>query len=48
MNEVLNHYRELITDPAHTLVELTFVVVVDILLLGMIVPFVKRSIRRER
>lgn len=47
MNEILRHYAELITDPAHTLVELTFNLVVDGLLLGILWPLLKRRFRRE-
>lgn len=44
---LLANYAELITDPAHTLVELTFVLVVDGLLLGILWPLIKRHFHRD-
>ena len=44
---VIDEYLHLLRDPAHLLVELTFVLLVDLLLLGVIVPWVRRSIRRD-
>jgi hypothetical protein len=40
-------YRELITDPAHLLLEATLIVAIDGLLLGLAVPFVRRWIRKH-
>lgn len=33
MNEILSHYLEILTDPAHSLVEFTFVLF-DVLIIG--------------
>lgn len=44
---VLHEYVKIITDLAHTLVELTFTGVVDVLILGLLWPLVKRKIRQE-
>lgn len=35
MEEILSHYAELLTDPAHTLVEFTFVLI-DVVVIGKI------------
>ena len=45
MNEILMHYSELITDPAHTLVEFTFVLVDYIIIQGVVRRW---SARRDR
>lgn len=51
MSEFFEHYVEILSDPAHLAVELTLMLLVDILFLGMILPFMKRfldhRIRRE-
>jgi hypothetical protein len=40
-------YRELITDPAHLLLEATLILVIDGLLLGLALPFIKRAVKRH-
>jgi len=47
MGEIFHHYTELMTDPAHMLVELTFIVVVDVLFLGLLWPLAKRSVNKR-
>lgn len=52
MNEVLSHYREIMTDPAHMMAEVSLMLIVDVLLLGIIWPLiirplVKRVVRKE-
>ncbi len=47
MHEILHHYAEMMTDPAHTLVELTFILVVDVLFLGLLWPLAKRAVNKR-
>lgn len=46
MGEVWDHYKELITDPAHSLVEFTFVLI-DVLIIQWVVSKVKRHFHRD-
>lgn len=43
---VLHEYVALLTDPAHTLVEFTFVLV-DYLLIGAVAAWLRRAFRRD-
>jgi hypothetical protein len=47
MHTFLDHYGELLSDPAHTAVELTFTILVDGLVLGLLWPLVRRFIDRR-
>jgi len=47
MGEFLHHYTELMSDPAHMAVELTFILLIDGLFLGLIWPFVRKSINKR-
>ncbi len=47
MHEILSHYGEMMTDPAHTLVELTFILVVDVLFLGLLWPLAKKAVNKR-
>ncbi|QIN94085.1 hypothetical protein PP459_gp148 [Streptomyces phage Wakanda] len=47
MGEVFHHYVELLSDPAHLMVELTFILVIDGLFLGLVWPLVKKSINKR-
>jgi hypothetical protein len=47
MHEILHHYAEILTDPAHTMVELTFILVVDGLFLGLVWPVVRKAIDKR-
>lgn len=40
-------YRELVTDPAHLMLEVTLIAVVDGILLGLAWPLVRRAIRKH-
>ena len=40
-------YREIVTDPAHVAAELTFVLLFDGLLAGLLWPLAKRAVRRH-
>ena len=40
MNDFFHHYTEILTDPAHLAVEVTLMLVVDVLFLGLIWPFI--------
>lgn len=47
MNEFLHHYTEIMTDPAHLAAEVSLMLVVDVLFLGMIWPLVRRTVDRR-
>lgn len=47
MGEIWHHYAEMMTDPAHTLVELTFILMVDVLFLGLLWPLAKRAVNKR-
>lgn len=47
MGDILGHYAELVTDPAHTLVELTFVLVIDVIILGVVGKWFTRKLKRR-
>ena len=47
MDEFLHHYVEILSDPAHLAVELTLMLLVDVILLGIVWPFVRRHIHRD-
>lgn len=44
---ILQEYLEIIKNPAHTLVELSYIVVVDIILLGICWPLIKGHFHRD-
>ena len=44
---MLHHYWEILSDPAHLLAEVTLMLLVDVLFLGMIWPFLRRSVDRR-
>lgn len=44
---ILREYLEIITNPAHSMVEFTFILVIDGLFLGVVWPLFKRAVRRE-
>ena len=46
MSEIWNHYTELIRDPAHLMVELTFMLVVDVILVGLLWPVARKLLHR--
>ncbi len=47
MTEFLGHYLEILSDPAHLAVEVTIMLVVDVLFLGLIWPLIRKAIHRE-
>lgn len=47
MGEFFHHYVEILSDPAHLAVEVTLMLLVDVLFLGMIWPVVKRSMNKR-
>jgi hypothetical protein len=42
VDDFFHHYTEILTDPAHLAVEVTLMLVVDVLFLGLIWPFITR------
>ena len=44
---MIHEYLHLLSDPAHLAVELTLMLLVDGLVLGLVLPFVKRRLARE-
>lgn len=47
MNQFLHEYMHILSDPAHLCVELTFVLLLDVLFMGLMVPFLKRVVFKE-
>ena len=47
MDEFFHHYTEILTDPAHLAVEITLMLMVDVLFLGLIWPFAKGYFERK-
>lgn len=47
MTEIWRHYEELMSDPAHMMVELTFILLVDVIFLGVLWPLVKKAVNRR-
>ena len=47
MNDFLHHYVEILSDPAHLAVEVTLMVLVDIIFLGSVWPFIKRHFHKD-
>lgn len=47
MNEFFHHYTEILTDPAHLAVEVTLMLVVDVLFMGMIWPLLRAYMDRR-
>ena len=44
---MLDEYLHIVSDPAHMAAEITFMLLVDVLLLGLVWPFIKRAIRKH-
>lgn len=47
MGQFLQHYTEILTDPAHLAAEITMMLLVDVLFLGLIWPLLRRAIDRR-
>lgn len=47
MNDFLHHYVEILSDPAHLAVELTLMLLVDVLVLGLLWPCARRAINKR-
>lgn len=47
MNEFFSHYAEIMSDPAHMAAEITFMILIDVLFIGLTVPLIKRMIKRH-
>jgi hypothetical protein len=47
MAQFLRHYTEVMTDPAHFAAEITMMLIVDVLFLGLIWPLLRRAIDRR-
>ena len=47
MVEFLHHYREIMTDPAHLAAEVSLMLLIDVLFLGLIWPLIRKAIRHE-
>jgi hypothetical protein len=44
MHKFWEEYLHILSNPAHLAVEITLMILLDVILLGLIVPFLKRSI----
>ena len=47
MNDFLHHYVEIVSDPAHAAAEITFMLLIDVLVLGLLWPMVRKAIDRR-
>lgn len=47
MSTILDHYREIMTDPAHLMAEVSLMLIVDVLFMGVMWPFIRRMVRRH-
>jgi hypothetical protein len=47
MGQFLHHYTEIMTDPAHFAAEITMMLLVDVIFLGLIWPLLRRTIDRR-
>jgi hypothetical protein len=47
MTEFYDHFMELVTDPAHLAFEVFTTFVLEIVILGLLLPLIARRIRRE-
>ncbi len=47
MGQFLRHYTEILTDPAHFAAEITMMLLVDVLFLGLIWPLLRRALDRR-
>lgn len=47
MSEFFHHYVEIVTDPGHVLAEITFMLVIDLLVMGLLWPLVRKAIDRR-
>lgn len=47
MGEFLHHYTELMSDPAHMAMELTFILIVDVLFLGLLWPLFRKAVNKR-
>lgn len=47
MGEILHEYGHLMSDPAHLMAELTLMLLIDVLFLGVIVPFIWPIMKRR-
>lgn len=44
MGEVFAHYAEIMSDPAHLMAEVSLMVIVDVLFLGLLWPLITKTI----
>ena len=44
MGEVLHHYVAIMSDPAHLMAEVSLMIIVDVLFLGLIWPLIKNRL----
>jgi hypothetical protein len=47
MSEFYDHFMELVTDPAHLAFEVFTTFILEIVILGLLLPLIARRIRRE-
>ena len=44
---VWQSYLDLVTDPAHLMLEATLIILIDVILVGLCWPLIKRAIKRH-
>jgi hypothetical protein len=47
MGEIFHHYVEIMSDPAHLMAEITLMLLIDVLFLGLIWPVVRKTIDKR-
>lgn len=47
MTEFLDHYFHILSDPAHLAAEVTLMLIVDVIFLGLIWPFIMKMVNRK-
>jgi hypothetical protein len=47
MSEIIRHYGEIMTDPAHLAAEVSLMVLIDFLFLGLLWPVLRRAVNRR-
>jgi hypothetical protein len=46
MREFLDHYADIMSDPAHLAAEVSLMLIVDVLFLGLVWPIIRRFVER--
>lgn len=47
MSEIFDEYIHVLSNPGHILAEITFMIILDVLILGLVWPFMSKFIKRK-